>query len=132
MQRKNEAITRRNLLLSGTSAVGAASFSPHSYGAEVEVEPQALRAQIRRVMEAAEYLGAPFRSEDLSRLQAAMGRSAGRETVIAIQETLSPYVLLNVAINPESRVTVTKGPAAPELMQGGWRIFLVRVVMKQS
>ncbi len=45
----------------------------------------------------------------------------------AIQEALDPYCLIGVEINPESRVKATPGPAAPVLMQQGWRAFLVKV-----
>jgi hypothetical protein len=37
-------------------------------------------------------------------------------------------VLVNVDINPESRVKVEQGPAKPELVEGGTRLFLVKVV----
>lgn len=128
MKATTKSITRRNLFALGASAVGPALLPRRLYGAEINVDPQALCAQTRRLIEATEFLGAPFRMNDLNNLQAAMGRSIDRQTVTAIQKTLNPYVLLNVAINPESRVSVTKGPAAPELMQGGWSVFLVRVL----
>src|SRR6266481_1663406 len=38
----------------------------------------------------------------------------------------APAALL-VEINPESRVKVAKGVAAPELVEQGWRQFLVKV-----
>jgi len=128
MKPTNKSISRRNLLAFGACAVGPALLPRRLYGAEINVDPQALCAQTRRLIEATEYLGAPFRTNDLNKLHAAMERSVDRETVTAIQETLYPYVLLNVVINPESRVSVIKGPATPELMQGGWRIFLIRVL----
>ena len=37
-------------------------------------------------------------------------------------------MLLQVVINPESRVSVTQGLAQPRLIQHGWRIFLVKVI----
>ncbi len=45
-----------------------------------------------------------------------------------IQAVLDPLCLAVVDINPESRVKVAAGPAAPKLMQQGWRVFLVKVV----
>ena len=41
---------------------------------------------------------------------------------------LDRYALVHVDINPESRVKVTQGTAAPELVQAGTRLFLVKVV----
>ncbi len=40
---------------------------------------------------------------------------------------LDRYALFDVHINPESRVKVTAGAAKPELVQHGWRTFLVKV-----
>ena len=44
-----------------------------------------------------------------------------------VQELLDPYCLLDIQINPESRVKVAPGPARPELVEQGWRSFLVKV-----
>src|SRR5690606_20929839 len=53
---------------------------------------------------------------------------ADDRAVAAIQRALDPLCLAIVNVNPESRVTVARGPAAAELMQHGWRSFLVKVV----
>ena len=47
--------------------------------------------------------------------------------VAKIQAVLDPLCLASVSINPESRVKVSLGPAAAELVQHGWRVFLVKV-----
>jgi len=44
-----------------------------------------------------------------------------------IQAALDPYCLVGININPESRVKVVPGPAKPDLVQGDWRQFLVKV-----
>ena len=44
-----------------------------------------------------------------------------------IQDALAPHVLLDVTINPESRVSAVQGGAVPALVEGGSRLFLVRV-----
>ena len=41
---------------------------------------------------------------------------------------LDPHVLAMVRINPESRVKVEQGPAKPDLVEGGTRLFLVKVI----
>ncbi len=51
----------------------------------------------------------------------------GREVVREIQEILDPYCFALVEINPEARVKVVRGPAAAELIQNGWKTFLVKV-----
>ena len=51
-----------------------------------------------------------------------------RPRVARLQQVLDHYVLATVHINPESRVKVEQGAAKPELVQGGTRLFLVKVV----
>src|SRR6185295_12304790 len=46
----------------------------------------------------------------------------------ALQKILDRYVLATVHINPESRVKVEQGAARPDLVQGGTRLFLVKVI----
>src|SRR5207248_9644257 len=57
----------------------------------------------------------------------ALGGTDEARQVREIQEALDPYCLLMVQINPESRVKVARGPAKPELVEQGWRQFLVKV-----
>jgi hypothetical protein len=44
-----------------------------------------------------------------------------------IQRVFDSHVLFNVAINPESRVSVSRGKAQAKLIEQGWRSFLVKV-----
>lgn len=91
-----------------------------------EVADQPLKAQVRRVVEAMNYLGFPLGAEEAAELEAAL--EEGAETSVAgIQDVLDRRVLLGVHINPEMRVKVSRGPAKAELQQQGWRQFLVKV-----
>jgi len=90
------------------------------------VEAQPLIAQVKRVAEALEFVGSPLGAEERAALSRAYELKAD-EAVEAIQKVLAPRVLIGVHINPESRVKVARGPAVAELMQQGWRTFLVRV-----
>ena len=45
----------------------------------------------------------------------------------SIQRVLDCHCLVGVEINPEMRVKVAPGPARPELVEHGWRQFLVKV-----
>ena len=47
--------------------------------------------------------------------------------VIELQQVLDAHCVASVHINPESRVKVVPGPAPKQLVQGGWRSFLVKV-----
>ena len=92
-----------------------------------DVEWQPLAAQVRRIIQATDYLGSPFSSPDKQALQTALRSSGGAEAIEAIQHVLGNYCLLSVNINPESRVKVAAGLAKAELAEHGWRQFLVKV-----
>ncbi len=89
-----------------------------------KVEPQPLIAQVRRIGEAMDTLGSPFDEKTTAALLAAM---KAPDASTRIQELLDRRCLFFVEINPESRVKVTVGPAKPELVEGGWRQFLIKV-----
>jgi hypothetical protein len=90
------------------------------------VEAQPLIAQVKRLAEALGYIGTPLGPAEAEALAAAYELEPS-EAVIAVQKVLAPRVLVAVDINPESRVKAARGPARPELIQQGWRAFLVRV-----
>lgn len=92
-----------------------------------EVERQPLMASIRRLTEALAFAGAPLEPEVVAALDAAMAMPDDRSAVTAVQQVLDPLCLAMININPESRVKVTEGPVRRELMQQGWRAFLVKV-----
>lgn len=91
------------------------------------VEAQPLSAQARRVVQALEVLGEPLPEAARAALEAAAAHEDDARVVRGIQEVLDPYCLALVSINPESRVKVAPGPAAAELAQHGWRVFLIKV-----
>jgi hypothetical protein len=87
-----------------------------------KVEVQPLYANAARVLESLEILGEPLVSEADQKAI----RSSKDST--AIQRILDRYVLIGLHINPESRVKVQQGSAPPELVEQGWRTFLVKVM----
>ena len=91
-----------------------------------ELEWQPLAAQARRVSEALEYLGEPLSAADKAALTQALA-APGAASAERIQKILDARVLFAVRINPEMRVSVTQGPAKAELVETGWRQFLVKV-----
>ncbi|HXG68943.1 MAG TPA: CehA/McbA family metallohydrolase, partial [Blastocatellia bacterium] len=84
-------------------------------------------AQVRRVAEAMDYLGAPLSPADKQALEKAANEADAARAVRGIQDALDRYCLLDVHINPESRVRVAQGLARAELVEQGWRSFLVKV-----
>jgi hypothetical protein len=91
------------------------------------VELQPLTAQVRRLLETLDYIGAPLAGDDRRAVEAAIEKADGAQSTGAVERVLDRYVLLEVGINPESRVHVTQGSARPDLVQNGWRTFLVKV-----
>jgi hypothetical protein len=80
-----------------------------------EVDPSLLLAQACRVVRALDSLGAP--------VEGALAPGDAE----AIQRVLDRRCLVGVHINPEMRVKVARGHARPDLVQGDWRPFLVKV-----
>ena len=93
--------------------------------AEVEFQPFASATQ--RLIEALDYLGSPLSENDLSAIKEALVSENHEQAIADIQKILDAYCVAGVNINPESRVKVKEGPVNKELMQQGWRTFLVKV-----
>ncbi len=92
-----------------------------------KVSAQPLTAQAKQVMEAMEFLGNPAPDATKEAIEAAVKQGDQAKIIEAIQQALDPLCIAMVSINPESRVKVAAGPAAPELVEQGWRQFLVKV-----
>src|SRR5689334_11130376 len=97
-----------------------------AHAADVELQP--LSAQAARISETLEQLGSALRADDRAALDRAAKGNSSAESVAEIQRILDRRALVVVSINPESRVKVERGPAAPELVEQGWRTFLVKVI----
>ena len=96
-----------------------AATLPHVTG----VEWQPLEAQVRRVVEAAQFIGEPFTAEQRAAIDAALEAKDAAK----LQAALDARCLFGVHINAEMRVKVQQGEAKAELMEQGWRSFLVKV-----
>ncbi|MCH8295443.1 CehA/McbA family metallohydrolase [Candidatus Poribacteria bacterium] len=91
------------------------------------VEFQPLASATKRLIEALDYLGAPLAAKDQIAIEAALISTDHEQAIADIQKILDPYCLIEVNISHESRVKVKEGEAKKELMQSGWRTFLVKV-----
>jgi hypothetical protein len=99
----------------------AAADLPHV----TQVELQPLAAQVQRLVEALDYIGAPLPEADKQALRAAAGDAAkGVET---IQAVLDPHCLAGVQIHAADKLEARPGPAKAALAEQGWRVFLVKV-----
>src|SRR5881394_1011714 len=92
-----------------------------------KVAAQPLAAHVKQLIEALDYLGNPLPEVTKNKLTFALSEPNSLKQIELIQQILDPLCIVGVTINPESRVKVAMGPAAPELMQSGWRQFLVKV-----
>jgi hypothetical protein len=91
------------------------------------IEPQPLMAQAIRLKDALSFLGSALSADDEKKLVALQKQQLSAATAKQIQQILDPYCLFVVNINPEARVKVEKGLAAPKLMRDGWTNYLVKV-----
>jgi hypothetical protein len=91
------------------------------------VELQPLAAQVERVVQALELAGSPLSQDQQAALREATAESEPAAAVEKIQAVLDPLCIAGVSVNPESRVKVQAGPAAKELIEQGWRVFLMKV-----
>ncbi|MBW3539176.1 MAG: CehA/McbA family metallohydrolase [Planctomycetes bacterium] len=116
--------------------LAAAVLLPASSGRSLEaaelpkvtgVERQPLVAATERLVEALQFVGAPLPAEDEKQLGEALQDTDEKRCVEAIQNVLDRHAVAGVHINPESRVEVAEGAAKKELVQQGWRTFLVKV-----
>ncbi len=120
----------RQLLLPAALAllVGiAANLSAADFPTKVVVEQQPFVAATDRLLEAMTYVGSPLREKDIQAVRKAMKDPDALASIRGIQAVLDQYTLAGVHINAESRVKVSEGPADKELIQQGWRTFLVKV-----
>lgn len=92
-----------------------------------DVDRQPLVASVQRLTTALQSTGKPLSPDQQKQLDDLLRESADAPVVKGIQELLDPLCLAAVHINPESRVKVLAGDAKPELIQNGWRTFLIKV-----
>jgi hypothetical protein len=88
----------------------------------IDVGGQPLAANVTRLLETLDVLGAPLFPELTTQLRA----TCRERDAEALQRVLDRQVLIHVSINPESRVKVRRGLAAAHLQQAGFVPVLVR------
>lgn len=109
------------MLCAATSALAGTVSLPES-------DWQPFTAQIKRLTEALDYLGSPLDAKAQDSLNQAFTEKDIKGGIDRIQAVLDGRCLCLVNINPEMRVKVAPGAAKPELVEQGWRQFLVKVV----
>mgnify|MGYP001428063428 CR=1 FL=1 len=95
----------------------------------ISVEPQPLGANVSRLLSALDFIAAnPLQPKERADLREAVRKQDSGK----IQKLLEPHVLLNVHLNPESRVKVLRGKAPALLRQGGYVPAIVRIHNQSS
>jgi hypothetical protein len=121
------ALSVRGLVSVVCLAVSTAAIAADEFLPVAGVEPQPLVAATSRLVDALDFIGSPLSREEKAAIIAAGRLTDAGECGKAIQAVLDPHCIAGVTINPESRVSVVPGPAPRELVQQGWRTFLVKV-----
>ena len=99
---------------------------PSAWPQVSDVEAQPLIASAKRLVTALALAGSPLNEATLQQLEQAYA-AGDAESIKRLQQVLDPLCLAAVSINPESRVKVSVPSSRQELMQNGWRTFLVKV-----
>ena len=88
---------------------------------------QPFKAQINRLIQAKDFLGEPFTEATKSKIELAFKQKNEAKANIQVQQIIDLQCLIDIQINPESRVKVEEGPANPVLIENGWRNYLVKI-----
>ncbi|MGH9406547.1 MAG: CehA/McbA family metallohydrolase [Terriglobia bacterium] len=114
------------------SLILAAGLTAH----EVRANPQRQGAaalqpfadQVREIERALDFFGQPLAAKDRRAINAAFAAADPATAVARAESVLDRYTLVEVTINPESRVDVKRGEARADLVQHGTRLFLIKIV----
>ncbi len=119
---------RRGLWLALSACLFAAGSAADETPPRVEVEGQPLGANVGRLLQALEFLGAPLPEETTRKIEKAIeARDAA-----GLQQLLDPHVLAVVSLSPEARVKASRGPAKGVLQQGGYTPVLLKVINEST
>ncbi|MBX9789152.1 MAG: CehA/McbA family metallohydrolase [Pirellulales bacterium] len=93
-----------------------------------QVEGQPLAANISRVIDALEFLGASLPSSLVGQLE----QAGQQRDAIQLQTLLDRHAVFVVTINPEMRVKVQRGPGESPVQQAGFSPMLVKVINQST
>ncbi len=126
--------TRREFQRVLLASIGAGAFlefglplEAQEAGAAVMVPLQPLASEVKRLLAALTLIGEPLAVTEQSAIERASANADEAAAVREIQATLDRQVLIEVDINPESRISVKRGAARAQLYEHGWKSFLVKV-----
>ncbi|WP_436714505.1 CehA/McbA family metallohydrolase [Roseiconus lacunae] len=93
----------------------------------IAVPAQPMLSQVHRLTEALDVIGKPISEADREMLQAARQLKSDHQVTQAVEKIFDPLCLVTVRVPHSGPVNVQPGAAKPELLEQGWRTFLVKV-----
>jgi hypothetical protein len=118
--------TFHRLLLLGCGSE-VLTYTPWTFAETIAVPLQPFAAATQRLLNALQEVGSPLSDSEAAALRAAFTSSNESDAVAQIQSILDAHVLFEAHINPENRVSVSRGMAKAELAEHGWRPFLIKI-----
>lgn len=118
----------RTTVAIGILLSAAASWGQENPAAVTSVEPQPLLGSIERLIEAMDYVGAPLPKSVTSQLKRLTPAADSIQVTKQVQRLLDPFCLAVVSLKPNGPPLVQPGAAKRELLEQGWRTFLIKVV----
>ena len=118
-------VTRRHFLVLGGAFVGA-QLCPALESKNIQVPPQPYFAGVKRALETLAKLGAPVSAADEQQI-ASLARQNDNGAVSSEEMILERYTLATLSIQSDRSVHIAPGGAPRQLLEQGWRIFLLRV-----
>jgi hypothetical protein len=121
-------LTRRQALILVGAVTGATSLGipPARAVSSVEIAPQPYFAGVSRALEALAKLGSPVAAADAQQL-ATLAVKSDRASVEVAEQILSRYTLATLAVGSDGAAHVAAGAAPRQLIEQGWRMFLIRI-----
>ncbi|MFT3881846.1 MAG: hypothetical protein QM703_19585 [Gemmatales bacterium] len=92
------------------------------------VTAQPLLAQVKRLETALDTIGEPLSESIKSGLKALQPEQGDAAVTDAVMKLLDPLCLLSVSINKDGSIAASTLMDKPELVEQGWKTFLVKVV----
>ncbi len=127
-------IRPQRFAIMATIVVGFVTVSPSRAAEEPPlpmadpVDAQPLLAQVARLRQAMKTTGDPFPAEVETGLDRLTGETDAKTVTSAIQRVLDPLCLATVEIVEGKPPRVVANPGPHELVEQGWRKFLIKVV----
>lgn len=97
-----------------------------------QVDRQPLTAQITRLRDALEHLGAPLPKQLVEQLQAATSQADAKVVTSEVQRLLDPLCLAAVVLQNDQRPRVVAAADEKPLDEQGWRALLIKVVNRSE